>query len=126
VRVGVDIVEIDRIRKMIERFGPRFLHRVFTADEIDSCQGRAHPCQFFSAKFAAKEAIAKALGTGISQGVRWKDLVILHDKDSRPVARLRGAARSLAPGAPYLSISHTRELAIAVCIFQSPTASDGR
>jgi holo-[acyl-carrier protein] synthase len=118
VTIGIDIVEVARIKKIIDRFGSRFLERVFTAEEIDACQKMSHPCQSFSARFAAKEAIAKALGTGISGGVRWKDLVIVRDDRSRPSARLLGVARSLAPGEPHLSLSHTRELAIAVCVFQ--------
>ncbi len=118
MQIGIDIVEIARIDKIIERFGSRFLHRVFTEEEIDSCQGRSNPSQSFAAKFAAKEAIAKALGTGISFGIRWKDLVIVHDENSRPAAKLYGVAGSLAPGDPYLSLSHTKELAVAVCVFQ--------
>jgi holo-[acyl-carrier protein] synthase len=120
VRVGIDLVEIARIEKVIERFGRRFLHRVFTAEEIDCCERHPNPFQSFAARFAAKEAIGKALGTGISRGVRWKDLIIVDDEHARPVARLAGRAESLAPGNPHISLSHTKELAIALCVFQGP------
>lgn len=118
VGVGIDIVEIQRIQAIIERFKERFLKRVFTDEEIDFCERRPDLYQSFGARFAAKEAILKALGTGKSKGIRWKDMEILADEQSRPIARLHGELKNLVPGRLHLSLSHTQNSAIAVCILE--------
>lgn len=118
MRVGIDIVETQRIRATIERFRERFLKRVFTNREIEFCENRPNSYESYGARFAAKEAILKALGTGKSKGIRWKDMEILDDEDSRPTAKLYGRLRELVDGELHLSLSHTRNFAIAVCILE--------
>ncbi len=118
VRVGIDIVETARIRTIIERFQERFLTRVFTDEEIKFCGRRPNPYQSYGARFAAKEAILKALGTGKSNGIGWKDMEILADEHSRPTTRLYGKLKELVDGELHLSLSHTATLAIAICILE--------
>lgn len=118
IRVGIDIVETARIRSTIERFKERFLERVFTDAEIAFCDAKSDPYQSYGARFAAKEAILKALGTGKSRGMRWKDMEILDDEHSRPTARLYGRVKELTHGKLHLSLSHTSASAIAVCILE--------
>jgi holo-[acyl-carrier protein] synthase len=118
IRVGIDIVELARMRSVIERFRERFLRRIFTEAEIAFCVTRSDPYQSYGVRFAAKEAILKALGTGKSGGIRWKDMEILDDEHSRPCAQLYGKVRQLTKGKLHLSLSHTSTLAIAVCILE--------
>jgi len=118
IRVGIDIVETARMRSVIERFKDRFLRRVFTEAEIEFCAARYDPCQSYGVRFAAKEAILKALGTGKSRGIRWKDMEILDDEHSRPRAQLHGKVKQMTEGKLHLSLSHTSNLAIAVCILE--------
>jgi holo-[acyl-carrier protein] synthase len=116
--VGIDIIETARIRTAIERFKERFLQRVFTEDEIEFCSNRPNPFQSYAARFAAKEAILKALGTGKTQSIRWRDMEIIDDEHSRPTVRLHGRARELTSGKVHLSLSHTHTSAVAVCIIE--------
>ena len=115
--VGVDLIEVDRVAQALARHGQRFLERVFTRDELAYCAGRAPE---LAARFAAKEATAKALGTGIGQ-VAWQEIEVVRAPTGAPGLRLHGAARALAEerglGAPLLSISHTREHAIAFVVW---------
>jgi holo-[acyl-carrier protein] synthase len=118
--VGVDLVEIHRIRETIERWNGRFLKRVFTPREIKFCEGRRNPFQSFAARFAAKEAILKAIGTGMYGGVRWKDMEILDNEKSRPGVRLEGLVKKLVGNRKVLlSLSHTDTSAIAFVILVS-------
>src|SRR5690606_23074554 len=95
IRTGVDIIEIDRIRLAVERYGDRFLRRVYTAEELAYC---GHRAESLSARFAAKEAIAKALGTGSwRSGICWTDLEVIRDEESgAPAVRLHNGASVLA------------------------------
>ena len=81
---GVDIAEVPRIRGSIERFGDRFLRRIFTTGEIEYCDGKASRFESYAARFARKEAGMKALGTGWSRGVRWRDIEVVRQKGQRP------------------------------------------
>ena len=115
--VGIDMVEVSRIRKALNRWGERFLHRVFTSEERDYCKRKAHPEESFAARFAAKEAVLKAIGTGLSVGIRWTDVKIVNDKGGKPEVRLgKKIAERIGNKKILLSISHTKEFAIAFAI----------
>ena len=115
---GVDIIEIDRIRRVLERYGQRFLDRVFTPGEILYCRGRAAN---LAARFAAKEATMKALGTGV-RGVGWKDIEVIRHDSGAPAIKLhkRGEQRALRLGVQEISISlsHSRDYAVAFVVVQ--------
>lgn len=119
--VGTDLIEIRRIEESIAQFGERFLNRVFTAGEIAYCQAKKKgSAESFAARFAAKEAGAKALGTGISRGVSWKELEVRRQPGERPTLHLSGRAAELANKMGLrrvsLSLSHSRDVALAVVI----------
>lgn len=117
VGTGIDLIEIERIAASIQRFGPRFLERIYTPAEIAYCSARKGSAESFAARFAAKEAGAKALGTGISRGVSWLEIEVLRQPGRRPVLVFHGRAKEIAQrlGARHisLSITHSRELAMA-------------
>jgi holo-[acyl-carrier protein] synthase len=113
---GIDATEISRIAAAIERYGDRFVLRVFTEEEIAYCRGRRDFASSFAARFAAKEAAMKALGTGHSQGVFWRGIEVFRH-DGPPQLRFHGGAagRSAAMGgtSSLLTITHSKDLAIA-------------
>ena len=113
--VGIDLVEVPRIREMLEKHGQRFKERTFTAAEIAYCDGCAEPAMHYAARFAAKEAVAKALGTGIwAEGVSWTDIEVGREASGKPVIILHGMAKEHAGEAACLvSLTHTRDLAMA-------------
>jgi holo-[acyl-carrier protein] synthase len=117
IGTGVDLVEIERIAHSIERYGERFLRRIYTDHEIAYCTGKRNSAESFAARFAAKEAGAKALGTGISRGVTWLEFQIARQPGGRPVLELRGRAallaRELGVKTISLSLTHTSNLAMA-------------
>jgi holo-[acyl-carrier protein] synthase len=118
--VGTDLIETRRVRESIDRFGERFLERIFTAGEIAYCTRKKNAAESFAARFAAKEAGAKALGTGISRGVSWKDFEVKREVSGRPTLHLSGRAAELAGAMGVrrvqLSLTHSRELAMAVVV----------
>lgn len=121
VGIGTDMIEIERIRKSLARFGPAFLRRVYTPGEIAYCQRkRRNAEESFAARFAAKEAGAKALGTGISRGVSWREFEVVRHPGQRPELYLSGRAAEIAATLGIrrvsLSLSHSRELALAVAV----------
>ncbi len=120
---GVDIAEVARIRESIERFGDRFLHRIFTDGEIRYCEQKATRFESYAARFAAKEAGMKALGTGWSHGVRWRDIEVVRAKGQRPTIRFHGEAAAIAAKLGTkniaLSLTHTSEQALAHVILES-------
>ncbi|HUN86864.1 MAG TPA: holo-ACP synthase [Terracidiphilus sp.] len=119
---GIDLVEIKRIQKSMDRFGKRFLDRVYTAAEQEYCLRKRNAAESLAARFAAKEAAAKALGTGISRGVNWLEIEVVRSPGSRPMLRFHGRAAWVADriGAAQaaLSISHTDDLAIASVVLE--------
>lgn len=123
VGTGIDIAEVPRIRQAIERFGDRFLLRVFTEGEIRYCDAKANRVERYAARFAAKEAAMKALGTGWNHGVRWRDCEVVRQPGGRPTISFHGKAAEFAHrlGVKHaaLSISHTSEQAIAQVILES-------
>ena len=123
VGTGIDIVEVPRVAAAIERFGTRFTQRIFTADEIRYCQSKQNASERFAARFAAKEAALKAIGTGWRRGVTWTDIEVRREPGGRPSLALTGKAAEYADrlGAKRasLSLSHTKEHAIASVILES-------
>jgi len=124
VGLGTDLAEIPRIAQSIERFGDRFLSRIYTAGEIAYCSRKRNAAESFAARFAAKEAAAKALGTGISYGVSWQEIEVRRERSGRPALHFTGRAAQIAAalGATRatLSLTHTTQLAMAVVILESP------
>ena len=120
--VGLDLVEVARVRASVRRSGERFAKRVFTPEEIAYCAGRARKFEHLAARFAAKEATLKALGTGITGWASMREVEVVHNAAGRPEIRLRGGvlrrARSLGVKAAHLSISHTEGVAAAVVILE--------
>ena len=122
---GIDLVEIARIRQSMERFGSRFLERVFTGSEQAYCLRKRNAAESLAARFAAKEAAAKALGTGISRGVNWLEIEVIREPSGRPSIRFRGRAAEIAEQMGVaqiaLSLTHTASLAMASVILESRT-----
>ena len=122
VGTGIDIAEVPRIRQSIARFGDRFLQRIYTAGEIRYCDSKANRAERYAARFAAKEAAMKALGTGWNHGVRWRDCEVTRRPGGRPTISFHGVAAEFAARLGVknaaLSISHTAEQAIAQVILE--------
>ena len=122
VGTGIDIVEVPRIGAAVERFGERFLNRVFTASEVRYCQSKQNVIERFAARFAAKEAGFKAIGTGWRQGVTWKDVEVGREPGGRPTICFSGRAAEFAAKLGMrrasLSLSHTPAQAIAHVILE--------
>ena len=116
---GVDIIEIPRIKRVFERYGERFLRRIYTDREIAYCRGRAPQ---LASRFAAKEATMKALGTGV-RGIRWRDLEVVRGRGQAPRIELHGTAQARADRLGLtdiaLSLSHSREFAVASVVGDS-------
>jgi holo-[acyl-carrier protein] synthase len=123
VGTGIDIAEVPRIRQSIERFGERFLQRVFTVREIRYCDSKANRFERYAARFAAKEAAMKALGTGWNHGVRWQDCEVVRQPGGRPTIAFHGKAAEFAARLGVknaaLSLTHTEEQAFAQVILES-------
>ena len=122
VGTGVDIAEVKRVQQALDRFGDRFLLRVFTPDEVRYCTKRHNVAERLAARFAAKEAAMKAIGTGWRNGVSWRDFEVARQPGGRPLLRLsgRGAEIAAALGCrrTHLSLSHTASQAIAYVILE--------
>ena len=116
VSIGSDIVEVARVERLITRY-ERAERRLFTEAEIDYCRARRNWHEHMAARFAAKEAVLKALGTGLGPGMRWTDVEVVNEENGRPVVRLSGEVAAFAgrEGVDQLelSLSHTSELALA-------------
>lgn len=115
---GIDIIEIARIKKSLERFSGRFEEKIFTANEIKYCREKADPCKHFAARFAVKEAVLKSLGTGMSQGIAWKDIEVLnHAESGKPYLRMDGKGKKIFETLKlkniHISISHEKNYAVA-------------
>ncbi len=121
--VGIDIIEVARIQASHERFGERFLNRILHPKEISYCLSFKSPAPFLAARFAAKEAISKAFGTGIGAQLGWHDMEVDHRDSGEPFVILRGGGQKLLEArggrAVLLSLSHTREYAAAVAVLES-------
>lgn len=119
---GVDLAEVDRIRAAIERYGERFIKRVYTAREIAYVERKANRYERYAGRFAAKEAGMKAIGTGWKRGVRWQDFEVANLASGRPTMRLYGQAAKIAADlgvkSVSLSITHTAALGMAHVILE--------
>lgn len=116
IGIGLDATEIDRVGDILRRHGERFLHRIFTEQEIAYCRRRRDPAPSLAARFAAKEAAMKALGTGLSLGVGWRDVEVVRHYGPPTLRFHGGAARQLAAiGADtsLLTLTHSATLALA-------------
>jgi holo-[acyl-carrier protein] synthase len=117
---GVDLIEISRIKNSIQKYSGKFEDRVFTTKEIDYCRSKADPFKHFAARFAAKEAVLKSLGTGMAEGISWKDMEILNQESGRPVLSLSGKGRdifdSLNLSTIHISMTHDKQYAVAQAI----------
>jgi holo-[acyl-carrier protein] synthase len=127
LKTGVDLIEISRVEEVIRRHGDRYLERIYTDAELDQSNRQA---EYFAGRFAAKEAVAKALGTGIGE-VGWKEIEILGDDQRAPMLRLHGAARGLAESLGLsewsVSISHSMSHVIAFAVaIGGESAASGR
>ncbi|NTV03163.1 MAG: holo-ACP synthase [Chlorobiaceae bacterium] len=115
MEIGVDIVEIERIRGSYERYGESFLRRILTEAEAAQCLDKPDPAASLAGRFAAKEAISKALGTGISHGLSWHSIEVLNDDAGKPQATIRFAGKEFTA---KISISHDRHSAIAMAVIE--------
>jgi len=122
VGTGVDLAEVDRIQRSAERFGRRFIERVFTPGEIAYAERKANKYERFAARFAAKEAGMKAIGTGWKRGVRWRDFEVVNLPSGKPTLRFHGKAAEYAARLGVrnvaLSITHTKATALAHVILE--------
>ena len=122
--IGTDIIECLRIAQMIERHGELFITRVFSPTEIQYCQSRKQSTQHFAGRWAAKEAILKAMGTGWRKGISWRDVEVRNEPGGKPVVGFRGGARDaieeLGIAEILISISHCRSHATAYAIALGP------
>ena len=120
IGIGTDIIECLRVAKMIERHGELFLTRVYTPHEIEYCSARKAATQHYAGRFAAKEAVLKALGTGWTRGVHWRDIEVRNDLGGKPRIALSGGAREMCEklgiGEMLISISHCRTHATAYAV----------
>ncbi|MGB6946591.1 MAG: holo-[acyl-carrier-protein] synthase [Bryobacteraceae bacterium] len=123
VGTGVDLAEVDRIREAIERHGQRFIDRIYTPAEIAYVERKANRFERYAARFAAKEAGMKAIGTGWSRGVRWRDFEVANLPSGRPTLQLHGAAAQFADRLGVrniaLTITHTAVQAMAIVILEA-------
>lgn len=121
--IGIDLVENARIRESLQRFGDRFLSRIYTEEEREYCKKCAKPEIHFAARFAAKEAAFKALGTGWAAGVKWKDVEVKRSPSGKPELFLHGEAFAIAAaqGATrfHVSLTHDQSISSAVVILEA-------
>ncbi len=122
VGTGVDLAEVDRIQASVERYGQRFLERIYTAAEAAYVERKANRFERYAARFAAKEAGMKAIGTGWRRGVRWLDFEVANEASGRPTLRLHGRAAEIAAELGVkrvsLSLTHTAATAMAQVILE--------
>jgi holo-[acyl-carrier protein] synthase len=120
--VGIDLIEVDRIRGSVERFGERFLKRILRPAEIAYCQTFRNPAPNYAARFAAKEAISKAFGTGIGRQLSWLDMEVAHRESGEPYVILHASGQTLLTqrgGKQILvSLSHTEHHATAIAVLE--------
>ena len=120
--IGVDTIELARIERVYKAYGERFLNRIYAPEEREYALRYKDPVPRLAARFAAKEACMKALGTGWSNGVRWKDIVVKNSRSGKPEIELRGKARDLSARLEveciHVSITHSREHAMVIVLFE--------
>jgi holo-[acyl-carrier protein] synthase len=128
VGIGVDLVECARIQHSLDRFGEKFLHRVFTDGEIEYSMAMKYPARHLAARFAAKEAVAKAFGTGIGRAMGWRNIDIRKKESGEPFLVFSGPAQELATkrgvASALITLSHTEHHAVA-CVVLDGKNVDG-
>jgi len=119
---GIDLVDIDRLKEIIQKWDMRFLEMVYSPEEIGYCKKKAFPAIHFAARFAAKESFLKSLGMGLGMGIRLKDIEVRNDEQGRPILNLHGKARAILDehgvSTVHISLSHSRSQAGAVVILE--------
>jgi holo-[acyl-carrier protein] synthase len=129
IGTGVDLVECARIQHSIDRFGDHFLHRVFTDGEIEYSMSMKFPARHLAARFAAKEAVSKAFGTGIGKAMGWRDIDVRKRPSGEPFLVFSGPAHELAVKrgvtSALITLSHTEHHAMAVVVLEEGTAQLG-
>ena len=120
--IGIDLVENGRLEKIIEKWGIKFLNRVFSAGEIHYCGKHIQSSPHYGARFAAKESFLKALGIGLGRGVKLSDIEVVHDKNGKPVLALCGGAKVQIEKREitkiHLSLTHTKKYATAIVLLE--------
>src|SRR5712692_556594 len=121
--IGIDIIEVERIQSSFEKFGERFLKRILHPNEITYCLSHRQPAPFLAARFAAKEAISKAFGTGIGKHLGWQDMEVGRKESGEPFVILHGGGLELlkqrGARAVHLSLSHTESYAAAMAVLEA-------
>jgi holo-[acyl-carrier protein] synthase len=118
--IGVDVVEIERIHEVVSKWGDRFLNKVFTEAELNYADSKLNPFPHIAARFAVKEAVAKALATGWSGGFQWKDVEVQNDVSGKPSVILRGKMKELLKESRILiSISHSDTIVVAFAVIEA-------
>ena len=120
--IGIDLVENDRLERIIKKWGSKFLQRVFSEDEISYCEKHMQAAVNYGARFAAKESFLKALGIGLGMGIKLKEIEVVHDEKGKPELILHGEAKAQsekrAIGKIHLSLTHTRSYATAIVLLE--------
>lgn len=120
--IGTDIVEVSRIEKIIEKWGSRFIEKVYTPGEIEYCSKKAFPAMHFAARFAVKESILKSLGIGLGKGLSLRDIEVLNNQEGIPFLQSTDAMKEIFQrrgiSAVHISITHTKKYAQAVVILE--------
>ncbi len=118
--IGVDLCDVKRLGRIIDQYGERFVNKIFTSEEISYCRRKRDPAPSFAVRFAAKEAFLKALGTGLRDGIRWRDIEVRNDHLGKPYLRISGRPAELLNGRKIqVSLSHTHENAVAFVMIHS-------
>ena len=120
--IGIDLVEVDRLRSSVKKFGDKFLNRIFTENEIKYCQTKFNSYQHYAVRFAAKEALLKAIGTGLRSGMTWHQIEIVNDTQAKPSIITYGECQKFLQKLEIkkieLSLSHTKDHGVAVVILE--------
>jgi len=128
IGIGIDLVEVERVRALLEQHPVRGPARLYTDDEVAYCRASRSPAESFAARFAAKEAVFKAFGTGWSGGLSWTEIEVVVDENGAPCVRLHGEASRLALSRSvlrtHLSLTHTRGFAGAFVVLEGAPPSD--
>jgi holo-[acyl-carrier protein] synthase len=128
--IGVDLVHVPRIRRLLERWQERFLDRVFTPEEVAYARRRRDPAEHLAARFAAKEATLKALGTGLAMGIRWREMEVRRARGERPRIALSGRIAELGAARGvrtlHVSLTHDGEYAVAQVLAEGQAGEDAR
>jgi holo-[acyl-carrier protein] synthase len=126
--IGADLVDIKRLEKVIDRWGKRFINKIFTARETDFCLGRSQPMPHFAMRFAAKEAFSKAIGLGMKKGIRWRDIEITQNSNGKPGLNITGKALEYCDkggiGGRYVTLSDEADYCIAVVVLETDCAEN--